>query len=87
MCAERAVLASFDTDSELCDVIKKSECGICVPPDDADNLVNAIIKLRDDREICRRYGLNGRKYVLENLTKEIGCSALTELIRELAFEK
>ena len=83
MCAERAVLASFDLDSELGEVIRKSECGVCVPPDDADGLVDAIKAMRDDRELCKRYGENGRAYTLENLTKGVGCAKLTELIEGL----
>ena len=86
MCAERAVLASFDTDSELGDVIRQSGCGVCVPPDDADGLVNAIKAMRDDRELCRHYGENGRAYTLANLTKGVGCAKLTELIEGLVNE-
>lgn len=83
MCAERAVIASFDTESEVGDVIRKAECGIHVPPDDADALSNAIMELYRDREACRRYGENGRAYTLTNLTKEIGCKKLTDLISGL----
>ena len=83
MCAERAVISSFDIDSELGDVITESECGICVPPDNVDGLVEAILRLKNNPEECRRYGENGRKYTLANLTKEIGCKKLSNLIDDL----
>lgn len=87
MCAERAVLASFDIDSELGDIISKSGCGVCLPPDDAIGLVETIKELRDNPSLCERYGRNGRNYVLANLTKDVGCSKLTEVIGDLVKEK
>jgi len=83
MCAERPILASFDHGSELESVIKKAECGVCVSPDDATALASEILLMRDDPERCKSYGSNGRKYVLENLTKERGCSKLVQLIESI----
>ena len=83
MSAGRAVLASFDTDSELGNVIAESECGICVPPDNAEALIDAIIGLKNERERCRLYGENGRRYILGNLTRKIGCSKLVDVIKGL----
>lgn len=87
MCAERAIVSSFDLDSEICRVIREAECGLCISPDDIDGMVAAIMSLYGDRELCRRYGQNGRAYTLANLTKEIGCGKLTELIGELSKSK
>ena len=83
MCAERTVLASFDTDSEIGSVIREAECGVCVAPDDVDGTVNAIVTLYNNRERCERYGENGRAYVLSNITKDVGCGKLTSLISSL----
>ena len=87
MCAERAVLASFDKDSELGDVITESKCGMCISPDDADGLVEAILRMKNNPDECRRYGENGRRYTLANLTKEIGCNKLSKLISDVVENK
>lgn len=84
MCAERPILASFDRDSELGDVIEAADCGIRVEPDNADLLCEAIAKLKADAELCKKYGRNGREYVLENLTKEKGCGKLVEIMKSLS---
>ena len=80
MSAGRAVLASFDRESELFDVIENAGCGLCVEPDSSEALCEAVLRLYADRQICDLYGKRGREYILSNLTKEIGCGKLVDLI-------
>jgi len=68
MSAERPVLASFDTDSELHEILEKNECGVCVAPDDKDKLKEAILQMASAD--LGQAGRNGRKFVLENVSKE-----------------
>lgn len=65
LAAERPIIASFDEDSELADLIKSVECGFAVQAGNRENLVNAIRKMYCiDRGIM---GRKGRKYVVEQL--------------------
>lgn len=80
MSAGRAVLASFDSDSELFDIIKEADCGVCVMPDDASALQRAILKLYGDIALCKHMGDNARQFVLDELTKKKGCEALISII-------
>lgn len=86
MAAERPILASFDKDSELCSIIRRSESGLCVPPDDPQALKNAILKLYSDKEKRIKFGKNGREFVLKNLTREAGTAKYVQVVREV-FEK
>ncbi len=70
MAAERPVLASFDANSELSNIIRQIGCGIAVPADNADELINAISKFKESPEFCRICGNNGKKYLLDYLSKD-----------------
>lgn len=68
MSAERPILASFDTDSELNMILENNECGICVAPDSKDKLKEAILYMASAD--LSHYAQNGRKFVTENVSKE-----------------
>jgi glycosyltransferase involved in cell wall biosynthesis len=65
-CAKAIVLAVPGQASEL---LKAAGAGICVPPQDPVSMVAAIRRLRDDRDLCRSLGQNGRSYIVENLSR------------------
>lgn len=70
MAAERPIIASFDADSELADIIKELECGVCSDADDVEAFVNAINELYQEEDKRMLYGKNGRDYVEHFLSKE-----------------
>lgn len=83
MSAERPVLASFDKGYELDRVIGEAQCGVCVPPDDKDALKAAILELYEKRSELHQMGENGRRYIMDNLTREIGTSKWVETIEKV----
>lgn len=80
MSAERPVLASFDIDSELCNIIKESNSGICVAAENKGALTTAILELYNNRARSKELGKNGRRYILDNLTREKGTTRIKEVI-------
>lgn len=46
MACNTPIIASFDTNSELADIINKANAGICVNPGDADELSKAILNMK-----------------------------------------
>lgn len=48
-------------------LIEATESGIVVPPEDADALAAAVMKLACDQKLSRELGVNARKYVVENM--------------------
>lgn len=70
MASGRPILASFDADSELVNLIRKTQSGIFVDADDIDGFVEAVIKLYGNDSGRMQMGNNGREYVRENLSKE-----------------
>lgn len=84
MSAERPVLANFD-ENELKTIIEKHHCGIFTKAGDKVAFMDAILKLYNDKTECLEMGKNGRKFVLDNLTKEVGTQKYVDVIK--SFEK
>lgn len=81
MSASRPVLANFD-ENELKTIIEKHRCGIFTKSGDKVAFCDAITTLYRDRELCREYGRNGRQFVLDNLTKEVGTAKYVKVIKD-----
>ena len=84
MSASRPVLANFD-ENELKTIIEEKNCGIFTKAGDKVAFTDAILKLYHDRELCKEMGKNGRKFVMDNLTKEVGTQKYVDVIK--SFEK
>lgn len=82
MSASRPVLASFDK-NELKDILENNQCGIFTNAGDKESFTNAIMKLYQNRHLCSEYGVNGRRYVLGNLTRENGTHRYIEAIKSV----
>ena len=83
MSASRPVLANFD-ENELKTIIEENKCGIFTKAGDKVAFTDAILKLYNDRELCKEMGKNGRKFVMENLTKEVGTQKYVDVIKSVA---
>ena len=82
MSAGRAVIANFD-EGELKTILDENSCGIFTKAGDKEAFKNAILELYNDREKAVRLGKNGRQFIMENLTREIGTSKYVEVIKEV----
>ena len=85
MSASRPVLANFD-ENELKDILTGNECGIFTKAGDKDAFKQSIITLYENRELCKQYGKNGRKFVMDNLTREVGTQKYVDVIKSVVAE-
>ena len=92
MSASRPVLANFD-ENELKEIVNGTSassttgkpCGIFTKAGDKEAFKEAILTLYNDRELCKEYGRNGRQFVMDNLTREVGTQKYVDVIK--SFEK
>lgn len=63
------ILASFDLNSELCQLLQHTECGICVKPSSIDDLVLGIKKSYKTPNLDK-WGKQGMEYLYNHLNKE-----------------
>lgn len=83
MAAERPVLASFDEDSELCRIITRSKCGCCADAGDKKRLKELILELANGRDELSLFGDNGRRFVIDNISKQSCTEKYAELIKSV----
>lgn len=82
MSASRPVLANFD-ENELKSIVENNHCGIFTKAGDKDAFKESILTLYNHRELCKKYGHNGRKFVMDNLTREVGTQKYVDVIKEV----
>lgn len=67
MACNTPIIASFDTNSELAEILEKANAGFCVEPEDKQALADAIIEFASNED--EKY-TNGRIFVTENASKK-----------------
>ena len=68
------------------DKVDKENCGLVVDANNVEEIKDAIIKLRDNPELCEELGANGRRAYEERYSWEIMEKRLLDLYRELTVE-
>jgi colanic acid biosynthesis glycosyl transferase WcaI len=82
----RPVIAGAKPGSEVYNVIKNYGCGIVVEPENPDQMYKAVIDLYNNRDKAEEYGRNGRRYAIENLSKEPILKAFEQRIVKIVTE-
>lgn len=85
MSASRPVLANFD-ENELKQIVEKHNCGIFTKAGDKEAFKQSILALYNDRELAVEMGRNGRQFVMDNLTREIGTQKYVDVIKSVVAE-
>ena len=80
----RPVLANFD-ENELKEIVDKHKCGVFTKAGDKAAFKKAILDLYRNGAQCREMGENGRRFILENLTRAVGTQKYVDVIK--MFEK
>ena len=84
MACNTSIIASFDTNSDLSDVLKQSGAGICVEPEDPKALSKAIITKYNDWKGNKNVQVDLRKYVFEYASKDTCVSKYIDTIKSMA---
>jgi colanic acid biosynthesis glycosyl transferase WcaI len=70
MAAGRPVVAAVDPGSEIWRLVELADAGVCVAPEEPEQLARAIESLCDDPDRRRQLGENARAYVVEQNAKQ-----------------
>ena len=84
MASGRPLLASPDGDSALAKVVKAAGCGLCVEPENAGDLAEAILQLYRDPSLREQMGKRGREYAEAHHSKHAAVTRYDELLRRVA---
>lgn len=74
MATATPVIASFDTDSDLCRIIEEAKVGLCVEPENTEQAANAILKFYGDTSLREECSKNARALACNKFSKENGIS-------------
>jgi len=69
-------------EGEVKGIIEQAESGICIEPESATELVQAVSKLHHDHELAAKMGENGRKYVAEHYNREMLAKSFEEMMND-----
>lgn len=83
MAVGKATLGVLEQGSEGCLLIDESKCGLCVEPGDYDGVYNLIQHMRENPEELREMGMNGRRFMEKNLTKEVSIQKYIDVIKAI----
>ncbi|NFO47812.1 glycosyltransferase family 4 protein [Clostridium botulinum] len=71
MASGKPVLGVLDKGSEARLILEDAECGICSEPGDYDDIYRKIKYVLNNKKIISSMGKNGRRYLENNLSKEV----------------
>ncbi len=81
MAAGRPVVLAID--GVIREVVDAADCGVFATPGNARSLKDAICKLADNPDQSRVMGLNGRRYLEENFSRDGVAGKLVELLESM----
>ncbi len=82
MSCARPVILGVEGQSQL--VLEAAHAGVAIQPENAEDLAQAINKLDADPEQARALGENGRKYILEKLSRSSTAQKYIQILKHLA---
>ena len=85
MASGRPLLASADPGTDLWALVETTRCGICVAPEDPQQLSEALLSLYRDRSLSEEMGERGRRFAEQEYSREAVVAAYNRLLRDIAI--
>jgi colanic acid biosynthesis glycosyl transferase WcaI len=83
MSSARPYIASVDEGSNVWKLTERANCGVCVPPENARALAEAVLELKADRKRRQLMGVNGRAFVEWQFAREVVTQRYRRALEEL----
>ncbi|EIA10232.1 glycosyltransferase family 4 protein [Flavobacterium frigoris] len=71
----------------LADIIQENNCGLVVPPNNAEAFANALIKLADDRKLADAFGENSRRLAESEFSRNDLADKFVDFLEEIQRKK
>ncbi|HEW63741.1 MAG TPA: glycosyltransferase WbuB [Fervidicoccus fontis] len=79
----RPIIGCLDEGSDSWNLILKAGAGICIDPENPMMLSNAILKLKNNKDLCKELGRNGREYCIKNHSVKYATEKFEELFNKI----
>jgi colanic acid biosynthesis glycosyl transferase WcaI len=87
MASGHPILATVDPDTETGRLIKVSQCGLCVEPENPEMLERALRQLYQEDNLREEMGKKGRNYVLDHFSRQVATQLYRSLIERYAGKR
>ncbi len=67
MAMEKPIILGVE--GESAELVRASGGGVCIPPEDAEELAAQVLKFFEDPALCQKVGASGRAYVLQHFDR------------------
>ena len=81
MACKRAIITSVDKNSNYYNMINEY-AGVAAANDEPDNIVRAILDMKDNRDKCTQYGISGYEYGHKSYSRSNNMKKYLDLFRE-----
>lgn len=79
-CLAMAKPIILGVEGESAELLRTAKAGICIEPEQADELAARVLELSHNPEGCRQLGRNGRRYVMEHFDRIVLARKLTAVL-------
>ena len=69
------------------EIIIKHHCGVFTNAGNKEAFKASVLELYYHPDVCKEFGINGRQFIMANLTKEVGTKNYVEIIKSFEKEK
>ncbi|HSS99028.1 MAG TPA: glycosyltransferase family 4 protein [Terriglobales bacterium] len=64
-------------------ILQEAQAGVCIPPEDAKQLGQAVMRIAADKDLRKSLGDNGRRHVLKYFSRQHTASAYLDVCRKM----
>jgi len=79
MAMEKPIILGVE--GESADIVRAADAGYCIEPENAEELANRLLQLRESEDLRRRFGHNGRIHVRAHYDRLVLARRFEELLR------
>ena len=80
------VIANYDKDTDLERLVVKNGLGVFSEAGDYHAMAKQILRMYNNKSLCAEYGLNARKYIETNVSKEIATNNYLKVIKSVVSD-
>jgi len=84
MACSRPVILGVDGQAR--EVLEQAQAGVYIEPENPDALGRAIIHLYQNVDLCEALGWNGRRYIVENLSRKQTAQIYIDVLEEVILK-
>jgi glycosyltransferase involved in cell wall biosynthesis len=83
-CARPVILG---VEGQARQIVEEAQAGICIAPENADDLARAIVRLAGNPQMGETFGRNGRRHVLQYFSRRQSAATYSDLLKLLVGEE